>query len=323
MQAIVQERYGPPEVLAVAEVDRPVAREDQVLVRVRAASVNPADLFMMAGEPYVMRLGTGLRRPRARVRGYDFAGTVEQVGAKVTGLQVGDEVFGSSDGAFAEFVCAKPGKLAPKPAGITYEQAAALPIAGLTALQALRDHGKLQAGQRVLIFGAGGGVGSFAVQIAKGFGAEVTGVCSTGKVDLVRSIGADHVIDYTQQELSTVEQRYDLVLDNASNLSLTQLRRLLTARGTLVLSNGKGSHWFGPLGRMLRLSVWSWFLRQRLGWFVATNNREDLVALADLVTAGTATPVIDRSYPLSEAAAAMRQVATGHATGKLILTTGE
>ena len=320
MQAVTQDRYGSADVLRSATVARPVTGEDDVLIRVRAAGVHMGDWHLMTGEPCLMRLmGFGLRAPRARVRGTDLAGTVVAVGAHVEAVQVGDEVFGTCDGAYAEYATARADTLAPKPATLSYEQAAAVPASAVTALIAVRDTGRVTEGQQVLIIGASGGVGLFAVQIAKALGAEVTGVCSTTKVDLVRSVGADQVIDYTQADIGDDGQRYDVIIDMGGNRSLSQLRRSLTPHGTLVLVGGEGGgRWIGSgLGRSLRALVLSPFIRHHLRMVVATANRSHLLALSELIAAGKVTPVIDTTYPLSGVPDALRRLRTGQAHGKL------
>ncbi len=321
MRAVVQDTYGSPEVLRLGDVDQPALADDGVLVRVRAASVNPADLFAMRGRPSVMRLVFGLGRPRQRVRGQDFAGTVEAVGRDVSRFRPGDEVYGSAGGAFAEYVAAGQDVVAAKPEPLTFEQAAAVPMAGLTALHALRDVAKVQAGQHVLINGASGGVGTFAVQLAGSLGAEVTGVCSTRNVELVRSLGADHVIDYTVEDFTAGTRRYDVILDNVANHPLQRLRSVLTRDGILLPNNGDtGDDVLGPLPRLLGAVLLSLVVPETLRPFVSTTNQEDLVALATLVEAGAVTPVLDRAYPLEEAADAMAHVGTGHARGKVVVT---
>jgi NADPH:quinone reductase-like Zn-dependent oxidoreductase len=322
MKAVVQDTYGPPEVLELREIDKPVVRDDEVLVQVRAAGVDPGVWHLMTGLPYLVRImGYGLRKPKVGIRGQDVAGRVEAVGTNVTWFHPGEEVFGIGDGSFAEYVCARPDKLAPKPANLTFEQAAAVPISALTALQALRDRGKVQPGQTVLIIGAAGGVGSFAVQLAKAFGAEVTGVCSTTKVDLVRSIGADEVIDYTREDFTDGARRWDLIVDTAGRRSLSQLRRALTPRGTLVIVGGEGGgRWLGGFDRLiLRAPILSLFARQRLRSLVSKERREDLLVLKELIEAGKVTPVIDRTYPLGEAPEAIRHLEAGHARGKVVI----
>jgi NADPH:quinone reductase-like Zn-dependent oxidoreductase len=317
MQAIVQDRYGSTEVLEARDIDRPQIGDDEVLVRVHAASVHVGDWIVMTGVPYVMRLGTGLGKPKNRVPGTDLAGMVEAVGAQVQSFRPGDSVFGWSGGAFAEYAIAPEDHLVKKPANLTFEQAAAVGVSATTALQLLRDDGKVQPGQKVIINGASGGVGTFAVQIAKAFGAEVTGVCSTRNVELVRSIGADHVIDYTREDFRTGAERYDLILDNVGDRSMADTRRALTPNGTL-LSNG-GGHAAGKLGRVLRASLASMFVRQQGRPSVKTQNRADLVALKELVEAGKVMPVIGGTYPLTQTAEAIGHVATGHARGTLVI----
>lgn len=324
MQAIVQGTYGPTDVLQLREIDKPVIGDDDVLVRVHAAGIHIGDVHLMTGMPYLMRvMGFGLRAPRARVRGTDVAGTVEAVGKNVTQFQVGDQVFGTCDGSFAEYARARADTLAPKPANLTFEQAAAVPTSAVVALHALRDKGEIQPGQKVLIVGASGGVGLYAVQIAKAFGAEVTGVCSTKKVDTVRSIGADHVIDYTQEDFTRSRQRYDLILDTGGNRSLSDLRRALTPRGTLVLVGGEGGdRWIGGgMWRTLRAAVLSPFVRQRLRPMVAWANTRDLHVLKDLIEAGRVRPIIHRTYALSETPGAILYLQEGHALGKLVIVT--
>ena len=322
MKAIVQDEYGSADVLELRDIDRPAVEDDGVLVRVHAAGVDPGVWHLMTGRPYLVRLaGYGLRRPKARVRGEDVAGRVEAVGKDVTRFQEGDEVFGIGDGAFAEYASASEDKLAPKPANLSFEQAAAVPTSAFTALQGLRDKGEVQAGQTVLIIGAAGGVGTFAVQLAKAFGAEVTGVCSTTKTDLVKSLGADNVIDYTQEEITQSGQRYDVILDTAGQRSLRQLRRALSPRGTLVIVGAEtGGRWIGGTDRQLRAIMLSPFVRQRLRTFVATPKNEDLQFVKELIEAGKVTPVIDRTYPLSEVPEAIRQLEEGHARGKVVIT---
>jgi NADPH:quinone reductase-like Zn-dependent oxidoreductase len=323
MKAIVQDRYGPADVLKLDDIDTPVPTDDEVLVRVHAAGVDPGVWHLMTGQPYLVRvMGYGLRKPKVRVRGRDVAGRVEAVGSNVTRYHPGDEVFGICEGSFAEYACARPDRLAPKPANLTFEQAAAVPISGLTALQAIRDTGNVQQGQRVLIIGAAGGVGTFAVQLVKAFGAEVTGVCSTTKVDLVRSIGADHVIDYTRDDVTDGTRHFDLIVDTAGRRSLSRLRRALTPRGTLVIVGGEGGgQWLGGFDRqILRAPVVSSIVRQRLRPFVSKERGEDLVVLKELIEAGKVTPVIDRTYPLREAPEAVRYLEQGHARGKVVIT---
>jgi NADPH:quinone reductase-like Zn-dependent oxidoreductase len=323
MKAVVQDTYGPADVLELREIDQPVVGDDEVLVRVHAAGVDPGVWHLMTGLPYLVRvMGYGLRTPKVGVRGRDVAGRVEAVGTNVSQVQPGEEVFGICEGSFAEYACARPGKLAPKPANRTFEQAAAVPISGLTALQALRDTGKIQPGQQVLVIGAAGGVGTFAVQLAKALGAEVTGVCSTTKVDLVRSIGADHVVDYTREDFADGARHWDLIVDTAGRRSLSQLRRALTRRGTLVIVGGEGGgRWLGGFDRqILRAPLRSALVRQRLRPFISKERRADLVVLKGLIEDGKVTPVIDRTYPLSEVPEAIRHLEEGHARGKVVIT---
>jgi NADPH:quinone reductase-like Zn-dependent oxidoreductase len=323
MKAIVQERYGPVESLELKEIEIPPVGDDRVLVRVRAASVNPVDWRLLRGKPYSARLmGMGLLRPRSTAVGTDVAGVVEAVGKDVTELRPGDEVFGARDGAFAEYVLGRERNFVPKPAGRSFEEAAAIPIAAITALQALRDKGQLQPGQRALINGAAGGVGTFTVQIAKALGAHVTGVCSTRNVEMVRSLGADEVVDYTREDFARHGQRYDLVVDNVGNRALRHLRRALTPDGTLVIVGAKKSRWMlGLIGLSLRAKLMSRFVRRRLiGLWIAKLNKPDLVTLKEMVEAGKITPVVDRTYPLSEAREAIRYAEGGHARAKVVIT---
>jgi NADPH:quinone reductase-like Zn-dependent oxidoreductase len=320
MQAIVQEKYGAAGVLEAREIARPDIGEAEVLVRVRAAGVNPADWAIMSGLPYIARPVYGLRKPKNLVRGTDVAGTVEAVGRGVTRFQPGDEVYGSADGSYAEYAAAAQDTLALKPANLSFEQAAAVPMAGLVALQAVRDHGNVQAGQTVLINGASGGIGTFAVQIAKALGAQVTGVASTRNMDMVRSIGADHVIDYSREDFTRSGRRYDFILDNVANHSLTELRRALTPTGTLVPNGGGFDHrWIASGGRIVRALVLFRFGRQTLGNFLMKTNHEDLVVLKELIEAGKVSPVMDHAYPLSETGLAIDHVGKGHARGKVVI----
>ena len=318
MQAITQDNYGSHEVLKLEDVDKPEIGDNDILVRVHAASIHVGDWILMTGSPFVMRFVTGLRKPKNRVPGTDVAGTVEAVGSDVSRFRPGDEVFGWGIGAFAEFARASEDHFVTKPANLTFEQAAAVGVSASTALQLLRDDGKVRPGQKVLINGASGGVGTFAVQIAKAFGAEVTGVSSTKNLDLVRSIGADHVVDYTREDFTKGTQRYDLILDNVGNHSMAETRRALTPAGSLI-SNG-GGHADGKLGRTVRAMLVSMFVRQQTAPTVKTQNHDDLVALKDLVEAGKVTPVIDRTYSLPETPAAIGHVATGHARGTVVIT---
>ena len=320
MKAITQDKYGSPDVLELKDLDKPVVKNNEVLVSVRAAAVHPGDQLVMRGLPYIIRMGSGLLKPRKEVPGFDVAGHVEAVGKNVAEFQPGDEVFGQCNGSCAEYVSVAEDALALKPANLTFEQAAAVTISGVTALQALRDKGKVQPGQKVLINGASGGVGTFAVQIAKSFGAEVTGVCSTRNVDLVRSSGADHVIDYTQEDFTQSGQRYDFILDNVASHSLSDCRRVLTPKGTLIPNNGtSGGRWIGAVGRTFTALVLSPFVRQRLRPFLSLPKKEDLVVLKELIESGKVTPVIDRTYPLSEVPEAMRYLEEGHARGKIVI----
>ena len=322
MKAIVRERYGSPDVLELRDVDKPVLDDDSVLVKVRAASINAYDWHMMRGLPFLARMSEGLRKPKSIAMGVDVAGQVEAVGKNVTHLRPGDEVFGARSGALAEYVRGSAKSfLVPKPAGLTFEQAAAMPMAATTALQGLRDRGQLKAGQTVLINGAAGGVGTFAVQIAKAFGAHVTAVCSTRNVDMVRSIGADEVVDYTREDFTKRGQAYDLILDVAASRPLSECRRVLASNGTLVLVGAPDGRRMGPIvARILAMIVLSRFASQKLLPFLAKNNKEDLMFLKELVEAGRIRPVIDRTYPLSETAAAIRYLEEGHARGKIVIT---
>jgi NADPH:quinone reductase-like Zn-dependent oxidoreductase len=325
MKAIVQDGFGAPDVLRLEDIERPQLAGEGVLVRVRAASVNPPDIAGVTGVPYVARTAFGLRRPRTRVRGTDLAGVVEQVGRDVTGLRVGDEVFGEvypQAGAFAEVTAATPEQLVPKPAGLTFEEAAAVPMSGLTALRALRDVAAVRPGQKVLITGAGGGIGTFAVQIAKAMGAEVTGVCSTGKLELVRSLGADHVVDYTREDFTEGAERYDVVLDNVLRHTLTQLVRVVNRGGTLIPNGGQfWKRWMGGAGVILvKAPLLSLVVPQHIRSVALSQKREGLLALTGLVESGRIKPVIGRTYPLSRTPAAMADFAQGHARGKLVIT---
>ncbi|HET6659619.1 MAG TPA: NAD(P)-dependent alcohol dehydrogenase [Rubrobacter sp.] len=322
MKAIVRDTYGPPDVLELRDIDIPELADDEVLVRVHAAGVGRDVWHVMTGLPYPIRLaGYGFRAPKNPIIGSDMAGEVETIGRKVSRFQPGDEVFGIGKGSYAEYVCAPEDKLAPKPADLTFEQAAVVAIMGSTALQALRDHGKVRPGQEVLIIGASGGVGTYAVQIAKAFGVHVTGVCSTKKVEMVRSIGADHVIDYTREDFAEGDQRYDVILDIGGNSSLARLRRALTPEGTLVIVGGEGGgRWLGGTDRQLRAMMLSPFVGQKLGAFVNKENHEDMLVLKELIESGNVTPVIDRTYPLSEVPEAIRYLEEGHARGKVVIT---
>jgi NADPH:quinone reductase-like Zn-dependent oxidoreductase len=323
MKAIVQERFGPPDVLQFVDTDRPAIGPDDVLVRMRAAALNPYDWHILRGDPYVARLlgGVGLTRPKQRVAGADGAGVVEAVGGNVRGLRAGDEVLGWFDGSFAEYARAAADRVVPKPASLGFEEAAAVPMAGETALRAIRDVGRVRAGQRVLVNGAAGGVGSFAVQIAAALGAEVTGVCSARNVELVRSLGAAHVVDYARADFTLGSTRYDVVLDNVGNQPLRRLRRVLTPTGTLVANaGGPPGHVFGPIGAILRVVAVNGFVSQRLVPLPSTWHRDDLLAVTELIEAGTLMPVIDRTFPLADTAAGLRHVESGHARGKVVVT---
>jgi NADPH:quinone reductase-like Zn-dependent oxidoreductase len=322
MKAIVQDRYGSADVLELKDIAAPVVGDNDVLVRVRAAGCGPDVWHLMTGRPYLARLMVGFGKPKVGVRGWDLAGRVEAVGSAVTGLQPGDEVMGIAEGSFAELAIASPDKLVPRPARLTMEQAAAVPISGATALQALRDKAGVRPEQKVLIIGAVGGVGSLAVQLARAFGAEVTGVCSTTKMDLLRSIGADHVIDYTREDFTDGQRRWDVIVDTAGRRPLSQLRRALTRKGTLVIVGGDGGGpWTGGFFRgVLRAPLLSLFAGQKLCGLNAKVNQEDLRTVGELIEAGKVTPVIDRTYPLVEAAEALRYLEGGHPSGKVVIT---
>jgi NADPH:quinone reductase-like Zn-dependent oxidoreductase len=322
MKAMTQDRYGSADVLVLDDIAQPVAGDNEVLIRVQAAGVGPDVWHLMTGLPYIVRLmGVGLRKPKARVPGWDVAGRVEAAGRAVTQFQPGDEVYGVCRGSFAEYACARAESLAPKPANLSFEQAAAVPVSGCTALRGLRDSGGIQAGQTALIIGASGGVGTFAVQLAKVFGAHVTGVCSTTKMDLVRSLGADHVIDYTREDFADGRQRYDLILDTAGRRSLSHLRRALSAQGTLVIVGGEGGgRWTGGFERQLRAALLSPFVGQRLRSLASTERQEDLRFMKDVIEAGKVTPVVNRTYPLAEAAKALSDADEGHGRGKVVIT---
>jgi NADPH:quinone reductase-like Zn-dependent oxidoreductase len=325
MKAVVYTDYGPPDVLQIRDIKKPVPNDDQVLVKVHAAAVNPYDWHFIRGTPYIMRLMmAGIRKPKDPRLGVDYAGTVEAVGKNVTQFKPGDEVFGNRTGAFAEYVCVRADRaVALKPANVTFEQAASVPVAALTALQGLRDHGKVQPGQKVLINGASGGVGTFAVQIAKTFGADVTGVCSTRNLELVRSLGADHVIDYTKEDFSKGDERYDVILDNVGTQPLSGFRSVLKPNGICVMIGGGGPNegkWVGPMARPIKALLMSPFISQKIGMMMAEGNKADLNTLADLMQSGKVTPVIDRTYPLSEIREAIRYLETGRARGKVIIT---
>jgi len=322
MKAIVQDRYGSADVLEFKDIEEPVVGDDDVLIRVHAAGCGPDVWHLMTGMPYMARLAIGLRTPKLPVLGWDVAGTVEAVGSNVTGIQSGDEVMGTTKGSFAELAIAKADDLVPKPAGLSFEEAGALPISGITALRAIRDEGHVQPGQTVLIIGAAGGVGSLAVQIAKAYDAKVTAVSSTSKEDLVRSLGADDVIDYTREDFTDGSRRWDVIIDTAGRRPLSRLRRALTPKGTLVIVGGDGGgRWTGGFFRgMLRAPVVSLFTGQRLRGLATKVKREDLIALTELIAAGTLRPVIDRTYPLIEAPDAIRYLEEGHSRGKIVIT---
>ncbi|MCX4803950.1 NAD(P)-dependent alcohol dehydrogenase [Streptomyces sp. NBC_01214] len=320
MKAMVQDVYGSPEVLRMEELDRPVAGPGEVLVRVHAAGVDQGVWHLMAGLPYAVRAVSGLRRPRTRVRGLDVAGVVEAVGPDVTRFREGDEVYGNCTGSFAEYARAKEGTLAPKPAGLSFEQAATVPVSACTALGAVRDSGRVKAGQSVLVLGASGGVGSFAVQVAKAYGAHVTGVCSTAKADLVRSLGADEVLDYTQQDPVDGSRRYDVILDIAGNRPIARLRRALTPRGTLVIVGGEGGgKWIGGNQRQLGAMLLSPFVGHRLRAHGTLVRHRALEALTELIEAGSVTPAVDRTYPLAEVPDAIRSLRDGQVRGKIAI----
>lgn len=322
MKAIVHQTYGPTDVLELRDIDRPAIADDEVLVHVRAAGVDRGVWHIMTGLPYPIRLaGYGFRAPKDPVLGMDLAGVVEAVGKDVTRFRPGDEVFGIGKGSYAEYARAPENKLAPKPANLSFEQAAAVAISALPALQALRDHGRVQPGQKVLITGASGGVGTYAVQLAKAFGAEVTAVCGPTKTDLVRSLGADHVLDYTRDDFADGTRHYDLIIDIGGNPTLSRLRRALAPKGTAVITGGEtGGRWLGGYDRQLRAKVLSPFVDANLKTFVSRENHEDLLTVKELIEAGKVIPVIDRTYPLSEAPKAIRYVEEGHARGKVVIT---
>ena len=322
MKAAVRAGYGSPDVVELREIDKPVPTDDEVLVKVRAASLNMADWYAMAGRPYVGRTQMGLLKPKSNRLGVDYAGAVEAVGANVTEFQPGDEVFGGKDGAYAEYVCARADRgIVPKPSNVTFEEAAAVPVAALTALQGLRDKGQLQPGQKVLINGASGGVGTFAVQIAKALGAEVTAVCSTGNVDIARSLGADHVIDYTEEDFTRTDRRYDLMVDVAGSRSWTECRRVLTPQATLVIVGGpKTNRLLGPLGHLVKVRLAAVRSSRKVIFFIAKFNKADMLVLRELLESGKITSVIDKRYELSEIADGLRYIGEGHAQGKIVIS---
>ena len=319
MKAIVHDRYGSFELLELRDIPKPEVGDDEVRVRVRAAGLHVGDCFSVRGAPFVMRFATGLLKPKHGVPGFDVAGQVEAVGKTVTRFRVGDEVFGACNGACAELVCVAQDTLAHKPAKLSFEQAAALPTSGLAALHALRDVGKVQPGQKVLINGASGGVGTFAVQIAKSFGADVTGVCGTSNLELIRSLGVDHAVDYTQEDFTLGEQRYDLIFDNVENRSLSDLRRALTPKGMLILNSGTGAQGMKMMVRLIKPLVLSPFLSQDLRRYLSVPNHEDLRLIGELVESGKLSPVIDRTYPLEQTGDALAYIEGGHARGKVVV----
>lgn len=319
MKAIVYDEYGSFDLLELRDIEKPAVGDDEVRVRVEGVGLHVGDCFSVRGTPFVMRFATGLFRPRHGIPGFDVAGRVETVGKDVTLFQPGDEVFGACNGACAEFVCVKEGSLARKPAKLSFEQAAALPTSALAALHALRDLGKVQAGQKVLINGASGGVGTFAVQIAKSLGAEVTGVCSTANLEMIRSIGADDAIDYSQDDFTLSEQSYDLIFDNVENRSLSELRAALSSKGMLILNSGTGARGIRMMARLVKPLVLNPFVSQSLRRYLSVPNHEDLVALQELVDAGELSPVIDKSYPLDQTATALAYIERGHARGKVVV----
>jgi NADPH:quinone reductase-like Zn-dependent oxidoreductase len=326
VKAIVQDEYGTADVLELRDIEQPAPAADELLVHVRAAGVDPGVWHLMTGRPYLVRMmGLGVRRPKQPVRGWAFAGTVEAVGDTATELQPGDEVYGVARGSFAEYSAADLGEIARKPANLGFDEAAAVPISGETALQALRDRGEIESGDRVLVIGASGGVGTYAVQLAKAFGAEVTGVASTTKLDLVRSIGADHVVDYLQEDFTDGRQRYDLIVDTGGRRPLSELRRALAPDGTLVIVGGEGGgKWTGGFGRqMFRAPLLSLFVGQKLRPLTAKTTTEDLAALTELIEAGKVKPVIDRTYALDEAPDAVRYLESGQARGKVVVTVSD
>jgi NADPH:quinone reductase-like Zn-dependent oxidoreductase len=322
MKAIVQDKYGSADVLELRDVEKPQPGDDELLIHVHAAGVDPGVWHLMTGLPYLVRvMGFGLRKPKIRIRGMDVAGTVEEAGRNIIRLKKGEQVYGTCDGSFAEYACAKAERLAPKPANLSFEQAAAVPISGMTALNGLRDAGKLQSGQKVLIIGAAGGVGTYAVQLAKALGAAATGVCSTSKVELVRALGAEEVIDYTREDFTDGTRQFDLILDTAGRRPLSQLRRALRPQGTLVIVGGEGGdRWLGGFQRQIFAPVRSLFTDQKMHGLISKERQQDLLTLRDLIEAGKLTPVIGRTYPLREAPQAIRYLEQGHAQGKVVLT---
>ena len=323
MRAFIYRRYGPPDVLQLEETERPTPADDEVLIKVRAASVNPYDWHFMRGEPYPLRLMAGVRQPKNPRLGADVAGEVEAIGKNIARLKPGDAVFGTCHGSFAEYACGSESRLAIKPGNVTFEQAASIGIAALTALQALRDKGRVRAGYKVLVNGAAGGVGTFAVQIAKSLGAEVTGVCSTRNVEMVRSIGAYHVVDYTREDFTKSRERYDIILDCVGNHSLSAYRQVLSPKGIHVAAGGKADQWMvGVLASMITSRVLSWFGSRKFLSLLANINQDDLALVGDLIATGKVMPVIDRCYGLSEVPEAIRHLEEGHARGKVVISLG-
>jgi NADPH:quinone reductase-like Zn-dependent oxidoreductase len=321
MKAAVYSRYGPPDVVKIEDVEKPVPKDDEVLIRVRAASVNPLDWHFMRGLPYAVRVIAGLRKPKDRRLGVDVAGEVGAIGKNVTQFKADDEVFGSCRGAFAEYACAKESQVVTKPDNVTFEQAASVPVAAYTALQGFRDKAHIHAGQKILINGASGGVGTFAVQIAKSFSTEVTGVCRTRNVEMVRSIGADHVIDYTQQDFTNGGPRYDIILDCVGNHSLSACRRVLHPNGICIMAGGSAGRWMiRAIGHAITALVWSWFASQKMVSLLAKPEKEDLKVMHDLMKAGNVKPVIDRGYSLNEVPEAIAYLEEGHARGKVVIS---
>ncbi len=323
MKAFVYRCYGPPEVVKLEEVEKPIPKDDELLVRVHAASVNPLDWHFMRGEPYVMRMSAGFGKPRDITLGVDFSGTVEAVGRSVTRFKPGDAVFGGRNGAFAEYLRVREDRVvALKPDNVSFEQAAGVAIAAVTALQALRDKGQLQAGQKVLVNGASGGVGTFAVQIAKALGAQVTGVCSTRNVELVRSLGADRIIDYTREDFADAGERYDVIIDNVGNHAYLDLRRVMTPQGRVVVVGGPGGRWIGPLTKFIEAAAVGPFMseEQQITAFFANMTQAEMNLLRDLMQSGKVTPVLDRTYPFTELPQAIAYLETGRARGKVVVT---
>ena len=325
MKAIVQDRYGSVDVLELRDVEKPQPGDDELLIRVHAAGIDPGVWHLMTGLPYLVRvMGFGFRKPKVRIRGMDAAGTVEAAGRNVSQLKQGDLVYGTCDGSFAEYACAKAERVAPKPSNLSFEQAAAVPVSGMTALNGLRDAGKIQPEQKVLIIGAAGGVGTYAVQLAKAFGGVVTGVCSTSKAELVRAIGAEEVIDYTREDFTDGAHQFDLILDTAGRRPLSHLRRALTPQGTLVIVGGEGGdRWLGGFQRQIFAPLRSLLTEQKLLGLMSKERQQDLLTLKDLIEAGKLKPVIDRTFPLSEAPQAIGYLEQGHARGKVVLTVSE